>query len=340
MNWHFMLKMKYVTEKLKTNIGLRSTLFSLDNRSFTSLEPRISARYLINDVISVKAAYSYMQQYVHLLTNSGASLPTDLWVPVTDSVKPMKSWQVALGLAVNLTRGLELTAESYYKKLTDVIEYKEGASYFDATGGWEDKIEMGMGYTYGFELLLQKQEGNTKGWLGYTLAWSNRKFENISEGKIFPFKYDKRHDLTIAMTHTFKNKLDLGVTWVYGSGYPFSFGEQKYNTLLPILRNQPYYDSDFKEYIEKRNNYRLPNYHRLDIGLTKHKIKKKTERIFSFGAYNIYNKQNAIFVFLDTDYIYDQNGIYEVKKIKQVSMFQIIPYIRYTINFFIWLFKN
>jgi hypothetical protein len=333
-----------ITDKLKLNIGIRTSAFQVKKENYYSLEPRLSARYMINDRLSVKGSFAYMQQYIHLLTNSSMSLPTDLWMPVTDAIEPMHSWQVASGMALNLGHGFEFTFESYYKQLHGGIEYKEGVSYFDFKGGWENNVEAGFGETYGFEVMIQRQQGNTKGWIGYTLAWAERKFDNISFGKTFPFKYDRRHDLSIVLTHSLSNGIDFGINWVFGTGYPFTFGDQLYPSLLAVqAQNQqetPFYrhygtDRGFMENIETRNNYRLPNYHRLDIGLTFNKEKKNYTRSFAFGVYNMYNRLNAFMVYQDYKYYYGPDGHERPpkKELKQISFFPVIPYVRWSFSF-------
>ncbi len=330
-----------IGKQLKANIGARASMFNVKSSTYYSLEPRISARFLLTDKLSIKGAYSYMQQYVHLLANSSMSLPTDLWMPVTDSIKPMSSWQVAGGFALNLNHGFQLTGEYYYKQLKRVIEYKEGATYFDFEGGWEGNIESGRGTSKGFEILLQRLEGKTLGWIGYTLAWADREFQNISFGKPFPFKYDRRHDFTIAVTHNFSKRFNLGATWVYGSGYPFTFGDQMFTSVLPMLfkDNVPpwedYSENAFLEYNETRNNYRLPDYHRLDVAFNFTREKKRGTRTVSWGVYNAYSRNNAFYVFKDYEYYWNRNGdpLPPQKKLKQISFFPVMPYFRYTIKF-------
>lgn len=206
------------TQNLKANLGFNSSLFIVDNKSYNSIEPRISLRYLINDW-SVKASYTFMNQYIHLLSNSGIGLPTDLWVPTTDFVKPEKSEQAAIGLSTLMFNNeYKLNIESYYKTMKNLLEYKEGAEFFNLTSDWQDKITFGNGTSYGVEFLVKKTSGNTTGWIGYTLSWTNREFKELNYGNEFPFKYDRRHDLSLVLTHKFSEYYDASLTWVYGTG--------------------------------------------------------------------------------------------------------------------------
>ena len=143
-----------------------------------------------------------MQQHLHLLTNSSVGLPTDIWVPATDSVKPQQSRQFALSINTNFLDGLlEAGLEGYYKKMDDLISYKEGSSFWDAQS-WESSVEIGgEGKSYGMELFLQKKKGKTTGWMGYTLSWTYRRFDNINFGDWYAYKYDRRHDISIVLSH-------------------------------------------------------------------------------------------------------------------------------------------
>ncbi len=172
--------------RLKVNAGLRISGFLVKSRFYGSIEPRVSGRYLLTDRWAAKLAYSRMKQYVHLLTSSRVTFPTDLWVPSTDKVKPQMSDQVAVGSVYNFNKNFELSIEAYYKTMNDLIEYSEGSSFLD-NNNWESKVEKGgRGRAYGLEIMLQKNAGRTTGWIAYTLSKTERQFDNISFGKWFP----------------------------------------------------------------------------------------------------------------------------------------------------------
>lgn len=330
--------------RIKTNLGVHYSNFFVKGELYHSIQPRASLRYMFTNSISAKVSYAEMTQYIHLLTNSSMGMPTDLWVPATQYIRPQKSKQVALGTAFDLGSNFELTLEGYYKTMKDVIEYKEGAEYFEVLESWENKIESGKGWAYGSEIMLQKQTGKTTGWVSYTLSWANRQFQNISFGEVFPFKYDRRHDISIVVTHKFNDRIDAGMTWVYGTGYRLTLGEEMYQNLQEVLGylNLPYWyftdeyyysgERTMVEHIERRNDYKMPDYHRMDIGVNFHKQKKHFDRTLSLGAYNVYNRQNAFMIFKE-EYYRDYYSGPTKKTLKQFSLFPIIPYFKYSISF-------
>ncbi len=314
-----------VSTRLKINAGLHFSGFMVSDSTYTSLQPRISARYMVNETLSVKAAYSHMSQYIHLLSNTSIGLPTDLWVPVTDRIKPQKSIQYAAGVVYEPDDSWEISLEGYYKTMENLIEYKEGASFFSLQDDWQDKVEIGRGLSYGLEMLARKQFGKTSGWIGYTLSWSKRRFENISFGEWFPYRYDRRHDLSIVLNQKINDRIDLGMTWVYGTGNAVTLALEKYASISSFWYGYQYFNG--LEYFERRNSYRMPAYHRLDIGINFRKETKWGERTWSFGAYNLYNRKNPFYLTFDQEY--GANGTVETV-LKQYSLFPIIPSISYS----------
>ena len=310
--------------RLKANVGLRASTFNVQNTPYYSLEPRLSVNYQANDNLSFKVAYSQMKQYIHLLTSSRLSLPTDLWVPVTAKLKPMTAEQVAIGAVYRIAEGMDLTVESYYKKMNNLIEYKDGASFYGSSVGWENKVETGKGWAYGTEVMFSKEIGKTTGWVAYTLSWADRQFENISFGQKFPAKYDSRHDINIVVSHKFNNRIDIGSTWVYHSGNAGTLFTNTVSTDFPNFDNRERLKT---YYFDGRNNYRMPPYHRLDFGINFHKQKRTGVRTWNVSVYNVYNRQNPYFITFDT-----KSGSSQ-KMLKQVSLFSIIPSITYSFKF-------
>lgn len=315
----------------KANLGLHYSSFLVQGQFYHSLQPRVSARALINKDLSFKAAYSYMSQYIHLLSNNNISLPTDLWVPVTKRIVPMNSHQVSAGLFYNLKDLVNFSVEAYYKSMDNLIEYKDGASFLSVNSNWEDKVSLGRGWAYGFEFLAQKTIGKTTGWIGYTWSKTERLFDRpgqeLNYGKVFPAKYDRRHDISIVISHKFSEKIDMSGTWVYSSGNWSTLGLQEYLG---------------GTYISQRNNYRNPDYQRLDLGVNFHKQKKRGKRTWNISIYNAYNRMNPFLIHPGTDtvetYVTDQYGnsyyTYETKKVlKQISLFPIIPSVSYIYSF-------
>jgi hypothetical protein len=271
--------------------------------------------------MSIKASYAQMNQFIHLLTNSGVGLPTDLWVPATALVPPQQSRQWALGWAYNINDSYDASIEGYYKKMNNIIEYAEGASFVSTTSDWQTRVEVGEGKSYGAEFFLQKKKGRTTGMIGYTLSWSNRQFENINYGNQFPYKYDRRHDAKIAIVHNVSKKIQLSADWVYGTGVA---------TTLPVAI---YTDNDGNEVeiYNGRNDFRLPSYHRMDIGIKFIKQKKRYERSWNINIYNVYNRLNTFFVYRGSKYDFT-TGI-ETPVFYKVTLFPIIPSISYQFKF-------
>lgn len=307
----------HVFSKLKVNAGLRLAGFSPGNKNYISLEPRITARYLITPVIAIKGSYSRMNQFVHLLTNNNIGLPTDLWVPATDKVPPLNSSQYALGVAVDMPANLRFSFETYYKSMNHVIEYKEGSTFLGNFTNWEEKVESGKGWSYGGEFLFEKPTGMLTGWIGYTLAWTMRQFPSINEGKVFPYKYDRRHDVSLVMNYKIDDKWDVSLTWVYGTGNAITMPTVVYLVLQDDgtqLPTQSYHE---------RNSYRAAAYHRLDLGFNNTKKKKWGDRTWSFGLYNAYNRKNPFYYNISSDY----QGR---KVLQRVSLFPVIPSVSYS----------
>ncbi|MFZ5999811.1 MAG: TonB-dependent receptor [Bacteroidota bacterium] len=314
-----------VNSVLKVNAGVHTSAFLVENKWYTSVQPRISSRLLLGREFSLKASYSTMTQFIHLLTNAGLGLPTDLWVPSTAKVKPQQSWQAAIGLAKTFKDTYEVSLEGYYKKMTNLIEYKDGASYFDIEKDWQDKVALnGQGWSYGTELLLQKKIGNVTGWIGYTLSWTDRQFETLNFGNRFPYKYDNRHDINVAFTHTWNERMDFSAAWVFTSGNAVTLPTAVYSGTSQLPFNH-WYTPEIS-YYEARNAYRMKNYHRLDLSFSWWKNKKWGQRKWTLGVYNAYNRLNPFFM----DIGYDRN---HNKHFIQYSLFPIIPSFTYSFKF-------
>ncbi|MFH1319198.1 MAG: TonB-dependent receptor [Bacteroidota bacterium] len=320
--------------RLKINPGLHYSMFMVKDTLYKNLQPRFSLNFLLRENFSVKASYARMAQYLHLLTNGTIGLPTDLWVPVTDSVPPVIADQVALGFAYTLNNEYEFSIEGYYKSMTNLIEYKDGASFFGSSENWENKIEIGKGESYGVEFFLQKKTGQTSGWIGYTLSWSNRQFDNLNFGRAFSYKYDRRHDVSVALVHELKKKLgkkewqaDIGFTWVYGTGNAISLPISTYRAYNAGAYNagEKGAYSEIDNYVD-RNSFREPAYHRMDLSATFTRTTGRWERSLNISVYNLYNRKNPFYLFLDHN---DDNETV----LKQLSLFPIIPSISYNLKF-------
>ena len=355
-----------INENLKMNIGLRFSAFShvgpfkryykspitgvTDSTkewssgehiaSYTGLEPRLSMRYLFKDNSSVKIGVSKNNQYIHLASMSGVSLPTDLWFPSSELVKPQIGIQYSAGYFRNFKKNTyEASVEVYYKDLQNLVEYKENSQPDDnINDNIDNQLTFGKGYSYGAEFFLKKSLGAFNGWIGYTWSKTMRTFEEINEGREFPAKYDRRNDLSVIMQYDIANRWNVGFAFVYATGSAITLPEKRYydpieNRLITVWSD--------------RNAYRLPSYHRADISVTfkgkefktiknvdtgeAEQKKKKVVSTWNLSVFNLYNRKNPYFLFFD--YSGDVNSGNLDVGANQVSLFPILPSITWNFKF-------
>lgn len=332
-----------VSDRLSINSGVRLSYFNSRSLHYVKPEPRLGIAYKMNANFTAKASYAKMNQYIHLLSNSGIGLPTDLWVSSTDRVKPQISEQIALGLVKDFSNtGLSLTLESYYKKMNNVISYKEGASFYDFNNlvstnnvDWENNITSGKGWAYGTEFLLRKRRGKFTGWLGYSLSWSQRQFKDINRGKKFNAKYDRRHDMSVVGIYKPSKKITLSGTWVFSSGINYTLP-----SLAGISNNDLFILGGSEgvlfgqQIVPERNNFRGESSHRLDIGIQFHKTtRRKNIRTWGVSLYNAYGQNNPFFYTIGRE-ISNKNGTVQQKQsVKRISILKFIPSINYSLKF-------
>ncbi len=328
------------SDKLKVNMGLRFSGFFNDGQSYFGVEPRVAANYSMTERVSLKASYARMYQYLHLVANAGVALPTDVWYPSTAAIKPQRSDQVALGVSWLLGKDYFLEVETYYKDLKNQLEFVDGAEIF-ANDKLENEFAIGKGYGYGLEVGIEKNEGRLTGWIGYTLALTRRgdfkpidDLERFSDTGYFSPVYDRRHDLSIVGIYEISRKLAVSATFVYGSG------DLRW---LPGGRFtfQDVYGGGFQvvtpDYLE-RNTYRLPAYHRLDLGLIIRFFPKWGESDLTINVINAYDRRNTFFIYLEPIFREEtdgQNTIEVPERIaaKQVSLFPILPSVTWNFKF-------
>lgn len=313
-----------IGEKLQANVGVHASAFSVDGKTYTSIQPRLGIRYMLPHDIALKSSFSTMTQFIHLLTNEGVGLPTDLWVPTTKNIIPERSWQAAIGFAKTVWDDYEVSLEGYYKEMENLVSYKEGASFFnfDGNSSWEDKVTQGDGDSYGIEFLLQKKKGNTTGWIGYTYSKTTRQFDEINGGLPYPFKYDRRHDISIVVSHKFSERISASAVWVYGTGNSITLPESVHTgyEVNNFTNNPPYFPTRI-ETASNKNAYRMQPYHRLDLSVEFHKQKRKYKRVIVVGVYNAYSRVNPFFINDET-----RNGR---RRFVQYGLFPIIPSVSY-----------
>jgi len=314
-----------ISENLNLNSGLRVSGFINNGSFFHLLEPRLSARYLINENLSVKGGYTFMAQYLHLVGNSGASLPTDIWYPSESAVKPQQMQQVAAGLTWNINNNLLLTNELFYKWGINQVDFRDGAQLF-ANDNLAEEFVFGKANSYGNEIYLEKRTGKLKGWIGYTLMWSWRKFDDINQGNLFPSRFDRRHDLSVVAMWDVSKKWTISSSMVYSTGNAVS---------LPIGRTF-FQGTDLSQFnvvplFTERNGFRMPDYLRLDLNVAYKWKTKNGEHDITFSLFNATNRRNPFFIYFDEER--NEQDIPVGFKAKQVSLFPVIPAITWNFSF-------
>ena len=332
-----------VTDWLKINIGGRISMFDVRDTMYWNPEPRVAARILASDNFSIKFSYVEMMQYLHFLTNNTVGLPIDLWVPATNITVPEESWQAAVGFSWLIKDKYTLSVEGFYKEMDNLVEFNEGQSIFSlpSEGGngesWEQKVSQGNGWAYGGEIFLQKNYGDFSGWFSYTLAWTDRKFPNIDDGNIFPYKYDRRHDISLVLMYDLNENINFGFTWVYGSGTPITLQKSEFLGPMGISSYSCGRDGCIYSGLANfggRNNYRLPSYHRLDLSANFTKERTHGVRTWSVGVYNAYNHINPFYTMITSKNDWQGEGLEQGKTYLRIfSIFPVMPSVSYK---FVW----
>ncbi|HEU4717828.1 MAG TPA: TonB-dependent receptor [Bacteroidia bacterium] len=287
-------------------------------KTYFNLEPRISGAVLINEKSSVKFSYSRNTQYLHLLSNSTSTSPTDLWIMSSPIIRPELCDQYALGYYRNFRDNtIECSAEIYYKTMQHQIDYKNGANT-QGNDLVEGELLFGIGRAYGLELFAKKNYGKFTGWVSYTLSKSERQIAGINDGNWYPVKQDRTHDVSIVLMYDLTPKWSIAATWVYNTGDAVTFPSGKY-----------YVDGQVQFYYTERNGYRMPAYHRMDIGATwQRKKTDKFESSWNFSVYNVYARENAYVI----TFRQDPNDASKTQAV-QTSLFRLVPSVTYNFRF-------
>jgi hypothetical protein len=317
--------------KWKANLGFHVSTFSVGQKNYSSIQPRASVGYEANRNLSFKTSYSEMSQYIHLLTTNALSNPTDIWVPATPNLAPMFSRQFTLGAFYDLKNGYHFSVEGFYKSMNNLLEYKDGATWASVSTPWYMQVEAGKGKSYGIELFAQKTTGKLTGWIGYTWAKNNRQFPTINEGKTFPYKYDRRHDVKINLAYKFNEKIDVSAAWTFAFGNKITIPFEEYASLpSKDLRPNFYYDnSQYIEHYKDRNNYQMPPTHHLDLSMNYYRKKSEKGRqgVWNLSIFNVYN-QNCPYT------VYPEYSESKQKFVlKRISFLPFLPSVTYTYHF-------
>ncbi|MEZ4905989.1 MAG: TonB-dependent receptor [Spirosomataceae bacterium] len=312
-----------IAKALRLNGGLRLAAFSVQQKTYTSFEPRFSANLILPRNWTLKGGYAQMRQFIHLLSSNSIGLPNDVWVPATAAVPPQFARQYSIGIFKHYpSKKLTVSIEAYYKSLKDQIDYRSGASLFATVGKpWETLIETGgLGRASGLEFFLNKTEGNFTGWVAYTLAWNERKFENINKGEWFYGNFDRRHTLNLTGNYKITPSVNVSANWVFNTGHPVT---------VPIATIPAHYSYQLEFIYGNRNNFRMPNYHRLDMGISWDRRSKRNRTVtWSIGAYNAYNRINPYYIEVRGSHEPQKTGNFDYR-LYSFGFIPILPYIGY-----------
>jgi len=324
----------FLGKKVKINVGLLANAFVIPEKTFFNLQPRFSLNYQIVKRLRLQAGVSRMVQALHLITGSDATFPNDLWLPSSELVPPQTSWQSVLGLQYQPSRSIEFSLEGYYKTLNNLAVYLNNSSLRSELSNplnftfqpidnqnWESHVTLGAGWNYGLEFQMKKNLGRTTGWLSYTWAHADRKFDELNNGRIFNYRYDRRHNFHIAVNHRFAKWIDASVNWTYGTGL---------STLIPVSTVQigglTLINYEFT---------RMPANHRLDAGVNFYFKTWKLDHQIYLGAYNIYNRANPQYYKISSTLKEDSdpaNPEYNFE-FYQGSLLPFLPSMSYSISF-------
>jgi CarboxypepD_reg-like domain/TonB-dependent Receptor Plug Domain len=315
-----------LSKKISFNYGIRVPLFIAYGKTYVFAEPRVTAKIAAGANASVKASYTRMNQFLHLIPNSTAGLPTDIWIPSSKNTRPQNSTQYAIGYFRNFKNNtIETSVELYYKQMNNQVLFSEGKQ-LRINANIDSLLTYGKGESYGAEFFLKKNTGKLTGWISYTLSKTTQQFSDLNFGKAFPFKYDRRHSLSITAGYQLNKHWSLNAVFVYSSGVAFTVPTGRVST----LNSATIFEGNYYVY-DGRNNYRLAAYHRLDFSVSYKKTKKLFKKPFEYelviGAYNIYSRQNPYFVYFEIDPATTQPTA------KQVSLLPIIPGISLNFKF-------
>lgn len=296
-------------------------------KTYLGLEPRFAASWALNENVSIKATYDHTYQFLHQVSNSATTLPTDLWIPSSLNVTPQINDQVALGYFHRI-RKVDVSMEIYHRWLSNQIDFRDNADIL-FNEQLDAQLLYGKGWTYGAEWMVAKNDGKLTGWVSYTLAWAWRQIDGINDGKKYHVKNDRRHNINVVATYALNDRLTFATTFVFATGNAITFPGGKY-----------YYDGEVMEYYPERNSYRMPSYNRMDLSVTLNGKKKKNEdgtpkrfeSSWNFSIYNVYSRANAFAIVFEEKK--DDDGNPTGKTVaKQVTLFKLIPSVTWNFKF-------
>lgn len=314
-------------DKLEIDAGLRYTVMTVGQKTYGSFQPRLSIDAKVLNSLSLRTSFSRMAQYVHLLSYSQLSMPTDLWVPITEGIPPVITNHYSAGFLLS-SEGWEIEVDCYYKHSDNVLEYKNGASFFSSGDGWETLVDVGEGRSKGIEISASKTIGPVKGSLSYTLSKTERRFPDgdSSYGEWFPFNYDRTHNIVLNINYGLSNHLNINALWLFASGNKMTLPSRK-GLYMDVTQPGFVYVGDV---YSSKNNYMLPPSHRLDISVNYHRPLRHGESIWTAGVYNVYNALNPNIAM--ADYV-NEGSDSTMLVVRKITYLPLLPSVSYTYKF-------
>lgn len=321
---------------LRFNAGMHGSFFRVEGKQYQVFEPRVSADFRLSPVVSLKAGYARMSQFVQQVSDNYISLPTDYWLPITRNFSPLTSDQFSVGIYVSPDKKYTFSVEGYYKKMDHLLEYRDDYKDLQVTS-WEDRLTSGSGRAYGADFQAEADFGKLHGFIGYGLMWSDRLFADQNEGKRFPSKYDNRHKVTLSATWKCSERVELNAGWVFmtGNRVTLSLENYSYPDGYPtnIVPSYPHKDEEMLDYYAGKNNVRLPAYHRLDVGINIYRsLRRGRTGIWNVSLYNAYSRMNPIMIEKNNQK-QSMDGTPLAPRFRQFALFPIIPSVSYTYKF-------
>lgn len=321
---------------LRFNAGMHGSFFRVEGKQYQVFEPRVSADFRLSPVVSLKAGYARMSQFVQQVSDNYISLPTDYWLPITRNFSPLTSDQFPAGIYVSPDKKYTFSVEGYYKKMDHLLEYRDDYKDLQVTS-WEDRLTSGSGRAYGADFQAEADFGKLHGFIGYGLMWSDRLFADQNGGKRFPSKYDNRHKVTLSATWKCSERVELNAGWVFmtGNRVTLSLENYSYPDGYPtnIVPSYPHKDEEMLDYYAGKNNVRLPAYHRLDVGINIYRsLRRGRTGIWNVSLYNAYSRMNPIMIEKNNQK-QSMDGTPLAPRFRQFALFPIIPSVSYTYKF-------
>ncbi len=325
-----------VFQWLRFNAGMHGSFFRVEGKQYQVFEPRVSADFRLSPVVSLKAGYARMSQFVQQVSDNYISLPTDYWLPITRNFSPLTSDQFSAGIYVSPDKKYTFSVEGYYKKMDHLLEYRDDYKDLQVTS-WEDRLTSGSGRAYGADFQAEADFGKLHGFIGYGLMWSDRLFADQNGGKRFPSKYDNRHKVTLSATWKCSERVELNAGWVFMTGNRVTLSLENYSHPdgypTNIVPSYPHKDEEMLDYYAGKNNVRLPAYHRLDVGINIYRsLRRGRTGIWNVSLYNAYSRMNPIMIEKNNQK-QSMNGTPLAPRFRQFALFPIIPSVSYTYKF-------